>query len=243
MINHIPHPPRRIRIHSHLTKTTFLHVEDSLSIGKLRLFAGSYRNGSAEWLSHHYLDVADARVLFRALAGGQTAYSYQEYKGTPLDDGRAISRVLKVNTKAERVFFELTSGPGTLTATGAVTPSRRADPALPRTQVTVTFEWRHAQRMAEEVLAFLRAWDVARVLDHLLQLSERSPFELAPLPTVHASVEQDTQPPASLDPLRYGDQTQVDEDNPREERAFRDYLQAMGETPPSRAALRQWATA
>lgn len=37
----------RVRIYSHITQSRFLHVEDALSIGKLRLFGGNYRQGRA----------------------------------------------------------------------------------------------------------------------------------------------------------------------------------------------------
>ena len=35
--------PTLVRIHSHITQSHFLHVEDSLGIGKVRLFAVNYR--------------------------------------------------------------------------------------------------------------------------------------------------------------------------------------------------------
>ena len=57
----------RVRIHSHVTQSKFLHVEDSLQFGKLRLFAGTYRrdNGMQEHC-HHFIDLPDARVIFSA---------------------------------------------------------------------------------------------------------------------------------------------------------------------------------
>jgi len=35
----------RYRIYAHLTRTKWLHIEDALDIGKLRLFAGDYQKG------------------------------------------------------------------------------------------------------------------------------------------------------------------------------------------------------
>ncbi|MBA3530795.1 MAG: hypothetical protein H0T73_02585, partial [Ardenticatenales bacterium] len=154
---------KRVRVISHMTRSAFLHVEDALSIGKLRLFAGSYRKGQgAEALLVHYLDVPDARVVLRALADAVPGYQYREYKGGTLAGGRAVSRVLTVQAREEKLFVELAHGPGTLTATGAVTPSRVADAALPHETVTVVFSLHQAQRLAEEALAYLGAWDLVR---------------------------------------------------------------------------------
>jgi len=62
----------RVRIATHMTATRFLHVEDALGIGagKLRLFAGTYRRGhgtDTDGLTFHFVDLADARVIFAAL--------------------------------------------------------------------------------------------------------------------------------------------------------------------------------
>ncbi|MDT8307773.1 MAG: hypothetical protein RRC07_17695, partial [Anaerolineae bacterium] len=122
--------PTRVRIHSHMTKSRFLHIEDALSIGKIRLFAGAYRRSedslqqhTATRLAWHFLDIADARIIFAALAWAEPDFSYREYKGTPLDSGGAVSRVLSVQVKGDNVYVELKRGPGKLTPTGAVTPA------------------------------------------------------------------------------------------------------------------------
>lgn len=45
--------PMRVRIASHVTQSRFLHVEDSLQLGKVRLYAGNYRrNAGASALRH-----------------------------------------------------------------------------------------------------------------------------------------------------------------------------------------------
>jgi hypothetical protein len=64
--------PTRVRIASHITQTRFLHVEDALAIGKLRLFGGNYRQrqGTSSY-ANAYVDIADARVVFDALARGE----------------------------------------------------------------------------------------------------------------------------------------------------------------------------
>lgn len=73
-------------------------------------------------------------------------HEYREFKGTPLQGGQAVSRVLSVQAREEKVFVELTSGPGAVMATGAITPRRGADPAIPSVKVVVVFEWHAIQR-------------------------------------------------------------------------------------------------
>lgn len=61
--------PTRVRIYSHVTQSRFLHVEDALNIGtgKVRLWAGNYRRGQGtNSFTYHFLDLADARVIFAA---------------------------------------------------------------------------------------------------------------------------------------------------------------------------------
>ncbi|NLF65058.1 MAG: hypothetical protein GX579_10720, partial [Chloroflexi bacterium] len=97
----------RVRIHSHMTQSRFLHVEDALGIGKIRLFAGTYeRQRGLIQHTAHFLDIADARVVFGALARAEPDFNYREYKGTPTDTG-AVSRVLSVQVKGENVYVEL----------------------------------------------------------------------------------------------------------------------------------------
>lgn len=57
------------------------------------------------------------------------------------------------------MYIELKTGPGKLTPTGAVTPAGAAT-----TEVNVAFKRHEAQRLAAEVLAYLQAWDVVRML-------------------------------------------------------------------------------
>jgi hypothetical protein len=176
--------PTRVRIHSHVTQSRFLHIEDSLVIGKLRLFAGKYRKGSGmdeKGHSQHFIDLADARVIFWALLRGEQGFSYKEYKGTPPPNGSgngAISRVLSIAVKGDNVYIELKTGPGKLTPTGAITPNGPA-----QVEVNVTFKQHEARRMAASVLAYLQAWDVLRMLAHKQAVGQPAPFTLTPLST------------------------------------------------------------
>jgi hypothetical protein len=96
----------------------------------------------------------------QALANAEPNFSHKEYKGTP-PQGRsgAVSRVLSVAVKGENVYIELKSGPGKLTATGAITPDGK-----PEVEVNVAFKLYEARRLGATVLAYIQAWDVMRML-------------------------------------------------------------------------------
>ena len=143
----------RYRIYSHLTRTRFLHIEDCLDIGKLRLFAGEYQRGQgASVTAAHYLDVADARVLFNDMAWGKRL-DYREYKGTNGD--KPTSRVLKVKRNGDKVWIRLESGPGEVVGEGAIKPAGE-----PEVVVNIPLTVWEARRMAFAVLAHLAAWEV-----------------------------------------------------------------------------------
>jgi hypothetical protein len=167
-----------VRLYSHVTKTRFLHVEDALSIGKVRLFAGTYSRGQGmTTYTSHYLDLADARIVFFALLHGEQGFSYREYKGTPpaAPGQSALSRVLSVNVKGDNVYVELKSGPGRLTPTGAIQPQGRA-----ATEVNVGFKLYEARRLAAEVLAYLQAWDVYRMMTFQEMAGQPPAYLLSP---------------------------------------------------------------
>lgn len=167
----------RVRIHTHVTQSRFLHVEDALNIGKIRLFAGNYRRGQGmETYSHHFIDLADARVIFGALACGEQGFTHKEYKGTPPQNGHAaVSRVLSIAVKGENVYIELKTGPGKLTNTGAITPNGKAE-----VEVNVGFKLYEARRMAASVLAYIHAWDVMRMMVNQQLASKPVPYLLVP---------------------------------------------------------------
>ena len=145
---------QRYRVYSHITKSRFLHIEDALDIGKIRLFAGDYQKGKgAKTLAVHYLDVADARVLLNDLAWGK-AVDYCEFKGSA-NGGEPTSRVLKVKTNGDKTWFRLENGPGEVIGQGAVKPKGE-----PETVVNVPLTTWEARRLAFEVLAHLDAWVV-----------------------------------------------------------------------------------
>lgn len=187
MSNQTPPSPTRVRIHSHITQSRFLHVEDALAIGKLRLFAGNYRKGQGmdkQGYAHAFVDIADARVIFGALARGEQGFVHKEYKGTPTqtrpeqgrrDGNGAISRVLSIAIKGENVYIELKTGPGKLTNTGAITPNGPA-----KVEVNVGFKLYEARRLAASVQAYIQAWDVMRMMVNQQIVSQPPPYLLVP---------------------------------------------------------------
>lgn len=167
--------PTRVRIYSHITQSRFLHVEDALAIGKLRLFGGNYRKGQGMTAyANAFVSIADARVIFSALACGEQGFSHKEYKGTPPQNGNgAVSRVLSIAVKGENVYMELKTGPGKLTNTGAITPNGPA-----KVEVNVGFKLYEARRMAASVLAYIQAWDVMRMMANRQMVSQPMPYLL-----------------------------------------------------------------
>ncbi len=168
--------PMRVRICSHVTQAKFLHIEDSLAIGKLRLFAGTYRKGNGmDVHTHHFMDVDDARVVFNALAIAEPNFTYKEYKGTAQSGGKVTSRVLSVTSKGDQVYLELKTGPGKKTPTGAVTPNGKAE-----VEANVAFKTYEARRLGQTVLAYIQAWDILRLMAHRNLLGKMAAYELVP---------------------------------------------------------------
>lgn len=175
-----PAAPQRIRIYSHVTQSTFFHIEDALNIGKLRLFAGTYRRGQgSQQHAFHFLDVEDARVIFTALAYTRPGVSHKEYKGSVKQEANGrkevTSRVFAVQVKEDRVYLELRSGPGKLTNTGAIQPDGKA-----AVELTIPFKYYEVQRLALAVLAYVQAWEVVRLLTHRQSASRFPAYEIAP---------------------------------------------------------------
>ena len=115
-------------------------------------------------------------VGIHTLAGGRGEFNHKEYKGTlPVNGRSAVSRVLSVTAKGENVYIELKSGPGKLAETGVIMPTGQ-----PTTAINIGFKRYEARRMAATVLAYLRAWDVLRMLAHKQMVSEPPSYLLVP---------------------------------------------------------------
>jgi len=157
----------RVRIASQITRTRFLHIEDSLERRKLRFFIGSYEQGrGASATAFTFLDVDDARVVLSDLSWGKQM-EFVDFKGSQTNNGVITSRLLKIAIThaphgAQRsagedgkCWIEIKNGPGEM-INGVVKP--RGKPAA-EIQIPLTiFE---ARRLAHTCLAYLQAWDVS----------------------------------------------------------------------------------
>lgn len=154
-------PKENDRIFEYMLKTAWLHVEDALAIGKIKLFAGSYQRGNKEATETavHYVDVDSIRPLLHDLSWGKPV-EFTDFKGTAGDDS-VVSRVLRVNTDKEKgkVWFSLASGPGKETDTGAVTPAGKATK-----KINVGMTLQDARQMAYAVLEYMLAWRTAQLM-------------------------------------------------------------------------------
>jgi len=151
---------KRYRLYEYMTRTKWLHVEDALSIGKLRLFAGSYKRGQgAQMTAFHFIDLADARVLFSDLAQGAPV-DYCDFKDTTNSEGPQ-SRVFKVKASGngDKVWFRLENGPGEVIGQGAVKPK-----GTPEAVVNIPFETWEARKLALAILSYLQAGEVLDVM-------------------------------------------------------------------------------
>jgi hypothetical protein len=150
-----------VRIFEYMLRTSWLHFEDALEIGKIKLFAGSYQRGNKEATETavHYVDVHTIRPLLHDLSWSKPV-EFTDFKGTADGDG-VVSRVLRVNSDKEKdkVWFSLSSGPGKETATGAVTPAGKATK-----RINVGLTLHDARQMAYAVLEYMTAWRTAQLL-------------------------------------------------------------------------------
>ncbi len=142
----------RIRIASTITQKAFLHVEDALSIGKVRLFAGNYEAGKgATAMVSHYLDWDVALAVFHQMLTGSRDGSFKFYGGSS-KNGQVLSRTCRFDLKFTegKVFIEVAEGPGKKTSTGAIQPAGK-----PTTSVTIALTPWQAAALAARVCAYL----------------------------------------------------------------------------------------
>jgi len=153
----------RHRIHTVITRSAILHVEDALEIGKLRLFALAYKRGQgAQAHAIHFLDVADARPLMRDLATGRLREKYTEFKGSR-NGGQPVSRILTVKDRGQEarspMIIELANGPGEVIGQGAIKPKGK-----PTTSVAIFLSRWETRKLSLAVLEYLQACAVAEAL-------------------------------------------------------------------------------
>ncbi len=150
----------RPRIFSHLTKTRFLHIEDSLPHGKLRFFIGSFERGKgASMTAYGFMDVDDARVVLNDMSWGK-AVDFRDYKGGRDGSGAVISRVLTIKTKEQQVWIDLQNGVGEELFEGAVKPQGK-----PFAEISIPLTVFECRKLALATLAYLHAWDVWKMMN------------------------------------------------------------------------------
>jgi hypothetical protein len=97
------------------------------------------------------------------------------YTEIPIEVAMADEQAAQYQTLERLLKEELKTGDGKLTPTGAITP----DGAV-KTAVNVTFKLAEARRLGATVLAYLRAWDVMRMMIHQEMVSVPPPYTLSP---------------------------------------------------------------
>ncbi|MBK8989287.1 MAG: hypothetical protein IPM39_25020 [Chloroflexi bacterium] len=168
------------RIYEYMTKTTWLHTQNALHftkdsgepIPKLQLFAGMYRQGEGANIQlSHWLDADDARVIFADLSWGK-AVDFTDYKGS--NGEKPISRVLRINAKDSKVYFQLTEGPGKATPTGAITPAGQVEK-----KINVGMTALDARKMAYTILEYMQAHTTAQIIMQTMPAPRREPSAIA----------------------------------------------------------------
>jgi len=148
-------PTDRQRIASHLTHTRFLHIEDSLTLGKLRFFMGSFEAGrGARATAYAFMDLLDARVVLSDMSWGKPL-EFRDFKGGKDAHQNLIARVLKIQTRQDRYWIELQNGPGELIADGIIKPNGK-----PLTEISMPLTIFEGRKLAHACLAYIAAWDV-----------------------------------------------------------------------------------
>jgi hypothetical protein len=171
----------RPRIYSYLTGSRFLHLEDALlyKSPKIRFFAGEFKkNQGMKANAFHFLDLDDARVLFSDLAWGKPV-DFIDFKGgpstartstAPLRTGaatRVISRVLKIQTKPDKIWIEIHNGPGEVIAGGAVKPK-----GAPDVSISIPLTAQEARKLGFAVVGYLQAWETVRMWKNMWKVRE-----------------------------------------------------------------------
>jgi hypothetical protein len=151
------HAIERRRIFSHLTKTRFLHIEDSLSLGKLRFFMGAYERGKGigeMGTAYAFMDLLDARVVLSDMSWGK-AVEFVDFKGGKNGDGDLIARALKIQTREAKYWIQLQNGPGQSVGEGIIKPVGGAG-----TEISMPMTIFEGRKLAHACLAYIAAWDV-----------------------------------------------------------------------------------
>ena len=138
-----------------MTKKRFLHIEDSLALGKLRFFMGSFEKGhGASSMAYAFMDLLDARVIMGDMAWGK-AVDFVDRKGGVDGDNVAHSRVLKIQTRENQTWIQVANGPGQEIGQGAIKPNGK-----PVAEISIPLTIFEGRKMGFACLAYLQAWEI-----------------------------------------------------------------------------------
>lgn len=97
---------QQVRIYSHITPKNFLHIEDALETGKVRLLAGEKKHETTYYCTH-YIDLPDARVILKTIS--KTGFTYKEEKDSILTIiGNPTNTTITLTQTATTIYFALT---------------------------------------------------------------------------------------------------------------------------------------
>jgi hypothetical protein len=156
----------RPRLASHMTRTRFLHIEDSLDRGKLRFFIGAFAKGQgANATAYAFMDLDDARVLLGDMAWGKPV-NFVDHKGGMDGNNSVMSRTLKIQTREDKLWINIENGPGEQMIDNAFPQGRFAvkPRGAPTAEISIPLTIYEARKLAHACLAYLHAWDVVRML-------------------------------------------------------------------------------
>jgi hypothetical protein len=149
----------RPRIFSHLTRTRFLHIEDSLERGKLRFFMGAFERGKgSSGIAYAFLGVDDARVVFNDMALGKPV-EFVDYKGGKDGHDGVISRVLKIQTQEKQTWIQVANGPGQRLNDGAIKPHGK-----PNVEISIPLTIFEGRKLAFACLSYMQAWEISKAI-------------------------------------------------------------------------------
>jgi hypothetical protein len=148
-----------------MTNKAFFHVEDTLSIEKVKFFMGSYVKGQGSKATVvHYLNVGDARVIaFDLAVRGSLSTKFVDYKGSPNAlNGKPLSRVLKIEDRGNEakrpIVIQAANGPGEITGQGAIKPAGK-----PSAEVAIFLTRHEARKLGHAIQNYLQAWETAKM--------------------------------------------------------------------------------
>lgn len=252
---------QKVRFFTQVTQRTFFHVEDALSIGKLRLIAGEYTKGAgASKRVYCYLNIYPFLADMHGILSGRNC-PRKAFSGSVVE-GQVQSRTYAINYKAGEkpmVFIAIENGPGKKTHTGAITPA-----GGPKEKVNISLSLDKAREMAMTMQMIGQAWTTEKMRGLAWTISGYDAYELSPgrptdLTQVDGQHASDNHPGIQGTGSRnhlaagglvengdselvYGDGLPVEVGNVTEKNAFKQFQVSVGRQPGNKQELRDFHT-